>query len=129
MNRTLDELLRAASATAPPGETSQLSAVLPAFFVRLKQDRGGAQVFLAEIQGISPAIDAQFRAAVRRFGEALIEIVPRLADAPPLFLDGIGGGLIQIALAWIASDYAADDEQVLAAALLLFAGVSTDLHK
>ncbi|MGJ3646952.1 TetR/AcrR family transcriptional regulator [Sphingomonas sp. GlSt437] len=119
----LDAILRAAVDAAPAGEEAALRAVLRAYYGRLREDAAGARVFLVEIQGISPAIDAQFRAALRGFGQAMQTILPRLSDAPPLLADGLGGGTIQIALAWMADEYAEPLDGVVEAAVRLFAGV------
>lgn len=119
----MDSIIRAAVDAAPAGQDAALRAVLTAYYGRLREDAAGARVFLVEIQGISPAIDTQFRAALRGFGQALETILPRLADAPPLLADGLAGGTIQIALAWMADGYAEPLEAVVEAAVWLFAGV------
>lgn len=116
----LDQILRAALAAAPPDQESRLRAVLTAYYGRLRDD---ARVFLADMHGASPAIDAHFRAVLHQFGAAFVEITPNIADAPPIFADGLGGGLNQIALAWTDSGYSATLEAVVDAGLLLFSGV------
>lgn len=127
--RGLDAILRAALARPAPAETDALHAVLTAYYGRLQEDAAGARVFLAEIQGISPAIDAQFRAAVRGFGVAMEEILPALATAPRLLADGLAGGLIQIALAWIAGGYREPVEEAVDAAARLFASVRSQIAR
>ena len=119
----LDRILRAALADAPPDSQSRLRAVLSAYYGRLRDDAAVARVFLADLHGVSPAIDAHFRAVLHQFGAAFVEITPKIAKAPSLFADGLGGGLNQIALAWTESGYRATLEQVVEAALLLFSGV------
>jgi AcrR family transcriptional regulator len=119
----LDQILRGALAAAPPDQESRLRAVLTAYYGRLRDDAAVARVFLADMHGASPAIDAHFRAVLHQFGAAFVEITPKIANAPPIFADGLGGGLNQIALAWTDSGYGATLEAVVDAALLLFAGV------
>lgn len=122
----LNTLLRAALVDAAPDPSSRLRAVLTAYYARLRDDAAVARVFLAEMHGVSPALDARFRAVLHGFGASFAEILPAIADAPAVFADGLAGGLNQIALAWVDSQYAARLDDVVDAALLLFAGVRTE---
>lgn len=119
----LDRIIRDALTRSGSSEETALRAVLGAYYERLREDAAGARVFLSEIQGINPAIDAQFREAVRGFGVALEEILPGLAAAPRLLADGLAGGMIHIALAWIADGYREPVDEIIDAASMLFAGV------
>lgn len=98
----------------------RLRAVLGSYYARLREDGPGAKVFLAEIHGVSPAIDALFDASIQDLADGLIEIIPSMADVPLLARLGLAGAIVQIALSWIRSGYMEPIEAVVDAAALTF---------
>ena len=113
------DILRAAQG-AGPDPTEQARAMLTTYFDALRQDPPSARVFLAEIRSVSPAVDEAFDASLRTIRLGLAQRVA-YAQQPPdeLLLEGVLGGVIQLALRWIAQDYQPDLDRVTNTALQL----------
>ncbi|WP_205609640.1 TetR/AcrR family transcriptional regulator [Noviherbaspirillum galbum] len=88
-----------------PSRMHRVSAMLHAYFSTLKQDPKSARVFLVEIRGVSPAMDAAFEASVSTLGDGLARATGRQGAGKSLLSAGVAGGVIQIALCWIANGY------------------------
>lgn len=113
--------LTAAAAAASEDPDARLRAALTLYFTRLKEHPKPARVFLLEISGISPAVDAVKRDALHVFGGIL---VPSTADparsgasaTSSLLSIGMVGAVIAIALRWVSQQYPQDVEDVVAIA-------------
>lgn len=116
----LGEIMRSAL-VGHDNPAERLEAVLHSYYARLREDGAGARVFLSEILGISPAIDALYHAAMSNLADGLLEILPALGDAPRLARMGLAGSIVQIALVWIRSGYREPIDSVVNAAALPFA--------
>jgi AcrR family transcriptional regulator len=118
--RTREGLI-AAARSMEPSEAKR--AMLHAYFEALRAHPQAARVFLVEIGGVSPAVDAVVRDAVSAWIAQLAPtIAARPGGAPPeLLAAGIFGGVTQIALEWIASGYKRPIAAVVDAALAMHA--------
>ncbi|WNG49542.1 TetR/AcrR family transcriptional regulator [Archangium minus] len=118
----LGELEKAgAGASGRPVERAR--AMLSAYYEALKNHPLSARVFLVEISGVSPAVDQVFEAFLRGFGELLARTLDphgkSSAAGEPLLRAGVVGGVIHIALSWIASGYSRPIHEVVDAAMRL----------
>ncbi|WP_338830282.1 TetR/AcrR family transcriptional regulator [Bradyrhizobium sp. 27S5] len=117
----LHEEMIAAAAAAGDDPEARLRAALTLYFTRLKQHPKPARVFLLEISGISPAVDAVKLDALRVFSDIL---VPPTSDqkrgdkagAATLLSNGMVGAVISIALRWVSKQYPQAVEDVVAIA-------------
>lgn len=91
-------------------------AALKTYYTRLREHPEAARVFLVEIGGVSPRVDAVVAEALAN-SVALVAPTVRRRGAHELVASGIVGGVIQIALDWIASGYARKVDEVVDAAL------------
>ena len=99
----------------------RLRAALTLYFTRLKEHPKPARVFLLEISGISPAVDAVKLDALRVFSDILVPptLDPRHGDkaaAATLLSIGMVGAVISIALRWVSKQYPQAVEDVVAIA-------------
>jgi AcrR family transcriptional regulator len=115
--------LEKAGAEAPGGSAERARAMLTAYYAALQYHPQSARVFLVEISGVSPAVDEALEASLRGFGDLLARTLdPRgrsSAADEPLLRAGVVGGIIHIALSWIASGYSQPVHEVVDAALRL----------
>ena len=112
--------MRGAGEAAPAGLRAE--AVLRSYYAMLRREPKGARVFLVEIAGVSPAVDRVSGAALKDFGlllEAAVNPGQETPTSPALLRAGVMGGIIHIALRWIAGGYAEEVEAVVAQALRL----------
>ncbi|WP_375786469.1 TetR/AcrR family transcriptional regulator [Bradyrhizobium sp. Pha-3] len=117
----LHEEMTAAAAAAGGDAEMRLRAALTLYFTRLKEHPKPARVFLLEISGISPAVDAVKLDALRVFSDILVP--PTLdpkhgnkAAAATLLSIGMVGAVISIALRWVSKQYPQAIEDVVAIA-------------
>jgi AcrR family transcriptional regulator len=108
--------LHAAMREATAGADDPVRAALTEYYTRLRESPNAARVFLVEIGGVSPKVDAVVRQALADSGPMLAPHVAANAAAPELVTAGCVGAVIQIALDWIASGYARPLEDVVEAA-------------
>ncbi|MGX1334162.1 hypothetical protein AB7M56_008661 [Bradyrhizobium elkanii] len=99
----------------------RLRAALTLYFTRLKQHPKPARVFLLEISGISPAVDAVKLDALRVFSDILVPpaLDPKRSDrgaAASLLSVGMVGAVISIARRWVSKQYPQAVEEVVAIA-------------
>ena len=117
----LHEDMAAAAAAAGDDAEARLRAALTLYFTRLKQHPKPARVFLLEISGISPAVDAVKLDAGRVFSDILVPPMrdPKHGDgsaAAALLSVGMVGAVISIALRWVSRQYPQAVEDVVAIA-------------
>jgi AcrR family transcriptional regulator len=129
-----DEMAAAASAAGDDSE-ARLRAALTLYFTRLKQHPKPARVFLLEISGIGPAVDAVKHDALRAFSDILVPptIDPQRSDkgsAAALVSIGMVGAVIGIAVRWVSKQYPQAIEEVvaIAASFCRVALTETDRH-
>lgn len=112
--------MRAAAVGAPP--EARAPAVLRSYYAMLRREPEAARVFLVEIAGVSPAVDRVSGAALKAFG-LLLDAAVNGADASPaspaLLRAGVTGGVIHIALRWIAGGHAEPFDAVVEQAVRL----------
>ncbi|MCC8939281.1 TetR/AcrR family transcriptional regulator [Bradyrhizobium sp. Arg68] len=117
----LHEEMAAAAASAGNDPEARLLAALTLYFTRLKQHPKPARVFLLEISGISPAVDAVKLDALCTFSNILVPPAsdPKRSDkasADALLSIGMVGAVISIALRWVSKAYPQPLEEVVATA-------------
>lgn len=97
--------------------------MLGAYYARIRDNPDAARVFLIEITGVSPTIDAVFERSLARFTELILDINDPHRVGPvaaePLLRRGLAGGLLHIALAWLEAGYDRPLDDVVAAAAIL----------
>lgn len=100
------EEIMAAAQAAGRNRTERARAMLRAYFAALKREPNSARVFLAEIRGVSRAVDEAFDIALRAIGQGSAQLVAPPGSKPdPLLQAGVVGGVIHIALRWIDQGY------------------------
>jgi AcrR family transcriptional regulator len=115
----MDQIL-AAARQAGPGPAEAARAMLHTYFAALQREPCSARVFLVEIRGVSRAVDKALDRALRTIGEQVAGFVAGPAAASdPLLQAGIVGGVIHIALRWIADGYQPHIDAVTDSALRL----------
>lgn len=113
-----------AAADEAGGEArARARAMLCAYFSALRREAARARVFLVELTGISPAIDAVFDATLQRIGDLIVATLDPERRGPlpacPLLTKGVASGLIGIATAWVRGGYSEPTEAAAEAALVL----------
>jgi AcrR family transcriptional regulator len=107
----LAELLEAGAGAKVTGvgdaaRTERMRTMLRAYFRRLKRDPRTAKLFLMEIRGVGPVVEASFENSLREFGRAIsATLAPRGARRDPMLEAGAVGGIMHIALHWIGDGY------------------------
>ncbi|UGY19195.1 TetR/AcrR family transcriptional regulator [Bradyrhizobium septentrionale] len=131
----LHEEMIAAAAAAGDDPEARLRAALTLYFTRLKQHPKPARVFLLEISGISPAVDAVKLDALRVFSDILVPPAsdPKRGDKAAmatLLSNGMVGAVISIALRWVSKQYpqAVEDVVAIAASFCRVALTETNSH-
>jgi len=85
-------------------------AVLRAYYQMLKDDPDSARLFVIEIARVGPPVDEVWTALLGEFGELLSRTFAPDSNAKlksgELVRAGAVGAMVQIARAWIGSDYA-----------------------
>lgn len=113
------EIARAAEA-AGGDPKARGRAMLRAYFSALQAQPRPARVFLMEIRGVSPAVDAAFDEALAQMGAAATEVIAPGNTAPsPLLQTGVTGGVVHIAMRWIRDGYQPPLAEVVETALEL----------
>lgn len=113
----MGEIVRAGAAAAPD-RMARSRAMLHAYFSALQRESRKARVFLAEIRGVSRAVDAAFDDALKAIGKEVARMTtPAGAIEDELLQAGVVGGVIAIALRWIANGYQPPIEQAVESAL------------
>jgi AcrR family transcriptional regulator len=102
---------------------ARTASILTLYFTRLQENPQPARVFLLEMHGIGPAVDAVQLDAMKRMSGVLL---PRAADGAdaefaakaPMLLAEIGamGAVISIARRWVAQGYQQPVGEVIATA-------------
>jgi len=120
VNHVLLKRLEAAGAQAAGGPADKAAAILDAYYRALKDDPGSARLFLVEVAHVSPAVDEVLAGTLQRFGDLIARTLNGDASPrEPLLRAGVVGGILHIAIGWVASGYRAPIEEVGAAALRL----------
>ncbi len=133
MERLTAEVLAAVAALPAPDLGAATRAVLTTYYSLLRDNPNDARVFLVEILGVSPAMDTLYWDSIRAVSLAVLRFVPdadtviaaRALDLD-LFADGLVGAVVQIALGWVRSGYAAPVETVVETAVAILGAVSRD---
>jgi AcrR family transcriptional regulator len=112
--KTLEE----AGAATPGGPADRVRAVLAGYFQALRNDPQSARLFLVEIAGVSAELDRVFAASLERFG-ALLDRTIGGGETDMLVRRAVVGGVIYLALDWVARGYPESTGAVTDAALRL----------
>ena len=104
LHALLTELAEAGQA-AGRARRARVRAMLRAYFHSLQRDPRSARVYLVEIRGVSPAVDHALDASLREFGRGLARELAPDAPADDLLTAGVVGGVMHVALRWIADGY------------------------
>lgn len=111
--RRLRERNLAAAKAADDDPLARSRAMLSSYFQALKDEPNVARLLLMEIRGISPAVDQAIEDALRASTHDMTLALARPGQHFDRMLQaGILGGVIHIALYWIASGYAQPVEVV-----------------
>jgi AcrR family transcriptional regulator len=98
-------------------------AKLAAYYSALRDQPSSARLFLVEIMGVAPAVDAAFDASLDRFANLILRTLdPRGLGSGAddrLLRRAVTSGLLGLALAWIAEDYASPIQEVVQTGLKL----------
>ena len=116
---TLHADMAAAAETCAGDPEARITAALMLYFTRLREHPRPARVFLLEISGISPAVDAVKLSVSRTFSEILVpppDSAPAADKGQNLLSTGMVGAVISIALRWVSKDYPQPVEEIVAAA-------------
>jgi len=120
VNAQLFAVIAAAAEAAGGDAAARGRAMLRAYFQALQAQPRPARVFLMEIRGVSPAVDAAFEQALAQIGAATTQVVaPAGAQPDPLLQAGVIGGVVHIAMCWIRDGYVPPVNQVVETALEL----------
>lgn len=114
----LKQILEAGE-NARGGKVARSRAMLYAYFSNLQTDPRSARVFLVEIRGVSAAVDRIFEGSLREFGAAVARLLAPEAIDDELLQAGVIGGVIHIAMRWIARGYEPPIDKAVATALRL----------
>lgn len=120
--RKLREENAAVAQAAGSSPVARSKAMLRAYFQSLKDQPLIARLLLVEIRGISTEVDRAIENALRATSNDMARLLVReqQTEAPDeLLLAGILGGVIHIALHWMATGYRAPVEEVAATAFKL----------
>ena len=101
-------------------DVARVTAVLRIYFVCLRQQPQPAKVFLLEIVGISPAVDAARMHALKVMSNVLLpSSAPGSKGSGLVTLSSAGmiGAVINIALRWVSQGYAQPLDDVVATAV------------
>jgi len=122
-----------AGAETPGGPVERTRAMLDAYYRALRDSPRSARVFLVEISGEGPAVDQALVASLRELGDLIARTLDPQGESStvdqPLLRAGAVGGVIHIALSWIASGYAQPLHEVVDAALRLCLVLGPDAAK
>jgi AcrR family transcriptional regulator len=120
----------AAATAAAPELTDMTRAGLEAFFGAIAEDQRVARIAFFEILGVSPAVDAAYRASTGRFVRTLRALAePAFAgsDLPGAqrltIMTGIVGSVLMIAQQWVLSGRRQPIETVVEAAQAILTAV------
>lgn len=119
VNERLIALVEAAGVA--PAQAKE-EAMLTAFFLELKQRPREAHLFLVEVRGVSPAVDAAIAVWLDRFGDLLVKTL-KTPQADHLLVRGTVGGLLHLAIAWLESNAVRPVSDVVEQALIVCAGL------
>lgn len=123
----LFEDLRSVSADAAPGR--RLPTMLARYYTILRERPALARTFLVELRGISTDVDRYLETAVESFADLIILSFGAGATAVDrLVAIGAVGAVVQIAVKWIATGYAAPLEEVAAAAYRVCSAAAPDFQ-
>ena len=121
--RWMRETNMAAAQAAGKDPIERSKAMLLSYFQQLKANPTLARLLLIEIRGISPAVDRAIENALQATSDDIANVLARPGQQFDALLQaGILGGVIHIALYWMASGYSTPVEDVTNTALKL--GVS-----
>ena len=117
--------LRKAAEAAGRGRNARARAMLHTYFGILRNDERLARLFLVEIRGVSAQVDAAIDASLQDIGDDVFgALAPAGAAADPLLQAGLIGGVLHIALRWIADEYRCPVDKVVDAAMRLGAALT-----
>ncbi|HEX5752344.1 MAG TPA: TetR/AcrR family transcriptional regulator [Archangium sp.] len=115
--------LEKAIAEATGGPAERIRTMLTAYYEALQRYPRSARVFLVEISGVSPAVDQALEASLGEFGDLIARTLGLREEGgaarPSLLRAGVVGGVIHIALNWIASGYSQPIHEVVGAGMRL----------
>jgi len=104
---------------------------LATYYSQLRANPNEARVFLVEILGVSPRMDAIYWDAIRQVSLSVLRFSPDAAERAEalgldldLFADGLIGAVVQIALGWVRAGYATPIETVVETAMAILGAVN-----
>jgi AcrR family transcriptional regulator len=135
--RTTDQLherVTAAIAKAQPNLERVTHAALAEFIRAIDEDLRVARLIFFEILGVSPAVDAAYRAATGRFTKTLLALAAPAIETGELkpaeqftLATGMVGAILMIAQVWVLDDRRQPIEAVIGTANMLVSAVVAQL--
>lgn len=123
----LREEITSAAESVGPDRVERSRTMLLAYYQALKARPLIANLLLVEIRGISPAVDKAIFRALQDMSRDITRVVARPGHRPDELLHaGVMGGVIHIALHWMASGYRQPTEVVARTAFKLSAAMQHD---
>ena len=115
--------IRDAAQNARGGKRERVRAALLTYLGHLKGNPPAARLFLMEMASISQETDALVSRSLDEFGGLLLDVIgrrPPHEGLPPLLLQGVVGGGLHVARAWISNGYAESTDEVADTLLRLY---------
>lgn len=135
MAQLTGEVMTAIAALPAPIDMARLvRTALHTYYALLRENPNQARVFLVEILGVSPAMDKLYWDTIRGVSLGILRFAPDVVEDLrgqgidiDLLADGLIGAVVQIALGWVRSDYAAPIEAVVETAMVILGRVGRDV--
>lgn len=131
MERLTGEITAAITALPSHDMGTVARTTLTTYYALLRDNPNEARVFLVEILGVSPAIDRIYWDTIRAASFAVLRFAPEATEKArglgldlELFADGLVGAVVQIALGWVRSGYAAPIETAVETAMAILGAVN-----
>ncbi|MCF4166946.1 TetR/AcrR family transcriptional regulator [Zavarzinia compransoris] len=133
MARLTEEVMTALAPLSTFDMGSIVRTALATYYGQLRANPNEARVFLVEILGVSPRMDTIYWDTIRQVSLSILRFAPDAAERADdlgldldLFADGLIGAVVQIALGWVRSGYAAPIDTVVETAMAILGAVNRE---
>ena len=133
MARLTEEVMAALAPLSTYDMGSIVRTALATYYGQLRANPNEARVFLVEILGVSPKMDTIYWDTIRQVSLSILRFAPDAAERAKdrgldldLFADGLIGAVVQIALGWVRSGYAAPIDTVVETAMAILGAVNRE---
>jgi AcrR family transcriptional regulator len=119
----LRDRLVAGSQGAGPELAEQVEAALRALFSAFDEDPRRARLAFVEVLGVSPAVDAAYRAVTESFAETLLELAPPALGGAragrKIVATGLVGAVVFVAQQWVLTERREPVDTVVSSARII----------